>query len=74
MEFAKISAKGQTTIPKAIREAANLKTGDLITFEIEGDHLLVRRISDGPEEYLRAVQSTMSEWNSAEDEEAWRDL
>lgn len=32
----KITAKGQTTIPLEIREALDLKQGDLVTYDIEG--------------------------------------
>ncbi len=74
MEFAKITAKGQTTIPKAIRDAAHLRTGDVIAFEVEGDHLVVRKINGAADGYLRGIESAMQEWNSAEDDEAWRDL
>lgn len=74
MELAKITARGQTTIPKGIREAANLKVGDLIAFEIEGDHLVVHRVTPGQDDYLRGLSKVLSEWVSPEDEEAWRDL
>ena len=39
METAKITIKGQTTIPASIRKAVHLKAGDLLAFEVEGDHL-----------------------------------
>ena len=74
MEFAKITSRGQTTIPKSIREAANLGEGDVIAFEIEGDHLVVHKVMPGRDEYLRGLSQVMSEWVSPEDEEAWRDL
>ena len=74
MEIAKITARGQTTIPKRIREAANLDMGDVIAFEIEGDHLLVHKVTPGQDDYLRGLSEVLSEWISPEDEEAWRDL
>ena len=74
MDFAKITARGQTTIPKAIREAARLKEGDVIAFEVAGDYLVVRKVVTGGDDYLRAVQTTLGEWAAPEDEEAWRDL
>ena len=52
MELAKITARGQTTIPKSIREAANLDEGDVIAFEIEGDHLLVHKVTPRQDDYL----------------------
>ena len=74
METAKITARGQTTIPKSIREAAKLNEGDVIAFEIEGDHLVVHKVVSGQDDYLEGLSKVLSEWVSPDDEEAWRDL
>ncbi len=74
MELAKITARGQTTIPKRIRTEAGLREGDAIAFAIEGDHVTIRKIMREEDGYLRGVAETMSEWTTAEDESAWRDL
>ncbi len=74
MELAKITARGQTTIPRSIREAANLAEGDLIAFEIEGDHVVAYKVISGRDDYLEGLSKGPSEWNSPEDEEAWREL
>ena len=74
MELVKITARGQTTIPKSIREAASLRQGDVIAFEIEDDHLAGRKVTPGRDDYLRGLSEVLSEWVSPEDEEAWRDL
>ena len=74
MEFAKITSRGQITIPKTIREAADLREGDMIAFEIEGDRLVMRKVVPGRDEYLHGLGEVMGEWLSPEDEEAWRDL
>ena len=74
MELAKITARGQTTIPKPIRDAINLHEGDIIAFEIEDEHLLVRKVTPGRDDYLRGLTEVFSEWTSPEDEEAWRDI
>ena len=74
MQLAKIGARGRTTIPKTIREAADLREGDEITFEIEGDRLVVHKVVLGRDEYLHGLGKVMGEWLSPEDEEAWRDL
>jgi AbrB family looped-hinge helix DNA binding protein len=73
MELARITAKGQMTIPKKVREAAHLKSGDVVALDVEGDRILMRKIV-GDDEYLVAVQGTLDEWSSPEDEDAWRDL
>jgi AbrB family looped-hinge helix DNA binding protein len=41
---AKITSKGQVTIPLAIREALGLITGSQLSFELSGSELLVRHI------------------------------
>ncbi len=74
MELAKITARGQTTIPKSIREAAGLQEGDVIAFEFEDDRLVVHKVVPGRDEYLHGLGEVMGEWLSPEDEEAWRDL
>ncbi len=74
MELAKITARGQTTIPKSIRKAAGLRAGDVIAFEVEDDHLRVYKVAPGRDDYLHGLAGTMNEWASPEDEDAWRDL
>jgi len=41
MEIAKITSKGQITIPKEIREKLNLKEGDKVIFIEEGDKIII---------------------------------
>ena len=74
MQLAKMGARGRTTIPKTIREAAGLCEGDAIAFEIEGDRLVVHKVVPGRDKYLHSFGEVMGEWLSPEDEEAWRDL
>lgn len=72
---AKITAKGQTTIPQDVREALKVTAGDLITWEVRPDGTaIVRRVQPMDLEYLRAVEATLSEWASPADEEAYREL
>lgn len=39
---AKITSKGQVTVPKAVRQALGITAGDSLLFEIEGDNVRVR--------------------------------
>jgi antitoxin PrlF len=72
---AKVTAKGQTTIPKEVREALEIEPGDLIVWEVAPNRkAVVRRAQPWDLEYLRAVEGTLSEWTSPADEEAYRDL
>ena len=75
LAVAKITAKGQTTIPQDIRAALNVSAGDLIAWEVGADGIAtVRRVQPMDVEYMRAVEGTLSEWAGAADEEAYRDL
>ncbi len=73
--IAKITAKGQTTIPQDVRTALHVEPGDLIAWEVGADGTAtVRRVRPLDIEYLRAVEGTLNEWAGAADEEAYRDL
>lgn len=73
--LAKITSKGQTTIPKEVRTVLQAGPGDLLAWDIEGDGAVrVRRIRPLDLDYLKAVEGTLSEWASADDEVAYRDL
>lgn len=74
MKLAKITARGQTTIPKSIRAAANLDEGDVIAFEVRSDHLIVRKVTPAQDDYLQGLSKVLGEWISPEDEAAWRGL
>ena len=43
---ARLSSKGQITVPRAVREALQLSEGDRITFRVEGDRAVMARTSD----------------------------
>ncbi len=46
MAFATVTSKGQTTIPKDIRAAANLKPGDRIHFTVLADGTIIVRVKN----------------------------
>ncbi len=73
LSVAKITAKGQTTIPQDVRRALQVSPGDLIAWEVGADGTAtVRRVQPLDLEYLRAVEGTLGEWASAADDEAYR--
>ena len=75
LAVARITAKGQTTIPQDVRAALHVAPGDLIAWEVSADGTAtVRRVLPLDLEYLRAMEGTLSEWNSSADEDAYRDL
>ncbi len=75
LAVAKITAKGQTTIPQDVRLALKVSAGDLIAWEVGTDGTAtVRRVRPLDLEYLRALEGTLVEWAGAADEEAYREL
>ena len=46
MSFATVTTKGQTTIPKDVRVAANLKPGDRIHFTVLADGTIIVRVKN----------------------------
>lgn len=71
----KITSKGQTTVPRKIREALGVGAGDLLAWEVFGDGgARVRVLKPLDLEYLRALEETLSEWGGETDEDAYRDL
>ena len=67
MITAKVTSKSQTTIPKKIREKLDIHSNDTIVFEIEDDHTIIRKMNVVDTGYLKAMESTLEEWNSEED-------
>lgn len=70
----KLTSKYQTTIPQEVRELLLLKKGDEVVFEIEDGQVVIRKATALDLEYLSSVESTLSEWNSENDEDAYKNL
>ncbi len=43
---AKVSSKGQVTVPKVIRDALGIKEGDQVVFRVEGNRAVLARTAD----------------------------
>ena len=75
MKASKLTTKYQTTVPKEVRDALDLKPGDFVAFEIENEKIIFRKVSTLDLEYVRALESTLlQEWNSSHDDAAYRNL
>lgn len=72
--ISRLTSKSQTTIPKAVRDALAVGPGDSLAYEIKDDAVLIRKASPLDREYLRNLESTLTEWSLAEDAEAYDDL
>ncbi len=43
---AKVTTKGQVTVPKAVRDALGIKEGDEVVFRVEGNRAVLARTAD----------------------------
>ncbi len=43
---AKVTSKGQVTVPKAVRDALGIKKGDEVVFRVEGNRAVLARTPD----------------------------
>jgi AbrB family looped-hinge helix DNA binding protein len=42
MPFSKVSIKGRTTIPKAVRQALRIRSGDDLVYVVKKDYAIIR--------------------------------
>jgi antitoxin PrlF len=71
----KLTQKFQASIPKEVRELLKLKQGDQIVYEISSDNTVtIRKAPPMDVEFLNALESTLTEWECAEDEEGYKFL
>ena len=70
----RLTSKGQATIPVEVRRALRLKEGDNVLFEIKKGKVTLRRAEALDRAFLKLAESAFEEWNSPEDEAAFRDL
>ncbi len=74
MLTSRVTSKYQATIPADVRKRLGIKRGDLVAFEIVNDKVVLRRVSPVDIEYVQAFAGTLSEWESENYEEAYRNL
>jgi antitoxin PrlF len=72
-----VTQKYQATIPLKVREQLNIQAGDKIIFERHDDGTIIikKKVTSTIDwDYLRAIEGTLSEWNSPQDDEAYAEL
>ncbi len=74
MTYARLTSKGQITVPKEVRAKLGLQPGDVLSYEVEGDGVRMRKVGRFDAAWHRALTATLEEWNSAEDNDSFRDL
>lgn len=70
----KITIKGQTTIPASIRKRLGLKPGDFVEFKVGNTGVTLSKADRLDGAFLKLAEEAFSDWNSKEDDEAFRDL
>jgi AbrB family looped-hinge helix DNA binding protein len=73
-ELATLTAKGQVTIPKTVRDALGLRQGDQLSWELEDGSVRVRAVSPLDVAFLQGVEAGLQEWSSTADDDAFADL
>ena len=74
LQTSKLTRKFQITVPTPVRRALHLKAGDLVGFEIKGDEVRLLRARALDVAFAQALEGTLTEWSSAADDAAFKDL
>jgi len=73
----KTNSQYQFTLPKDMQSRLNIKPGDILVCDMLSDgSIVVRKMGHESEDYLylKSVESMLSEWNSKEDDECFKEL
>ncbi len=74
MHTSKLTSKFQTTVPAPVREALQLKAGDLVGFELDAGEVRLRRATPLDVAFTQALEGTLGEWSSKADDKAFAGL
>lgn len=74
LQISRVSSKGQVTLPKKVREAIGVGPGDAIAYDVTKGVVTLRRLEPIDLGFHAAVEATLTEWGSKEDDEAFGEL
>lgn len=74
VQISRVSSKGQVTLPKKVREAIGVGPGDAVAYDVGKGVATLRRLEPIDLAFHAALESTLAEWASKEDDEAYGDL
>jgi antitoxin PrlF len=72
--LSRLTTKDQATIPVEVRRALRLQARDRVAFDIKNGKVTLKRADSLDAAFLRLSEIAFDEWNSPEDEAAFRDL
>lgn len=70
MITSKLTSKAQTTIPRPVRAALEIREGDEIAYEIEGDRVILTKATATTDDPF----ATFTEWDGDADRKAYAKL
>ena len=74
LQTSRLTTKYQATVPTSVRKLLQLKAGDLVGFEIQGNEVRLRRATPLDVAFTQALEGTLAEWSSEQDDQAFKDL
>jgi len=66
---AKVTSKGQVTIPKKVRETLEIVDGDSISYEVHESTAVIKKVPRLDVEWAKSVENTLTEWSDELDDE-----
>ena len=72
MKTLKITSRGQITLPKSIRDIVGLREGEKVLLLAYDDH--IELMNERMMTALLSERSLSKEWNTPEEDEAWKEL
>lgn len=71
MVTSRLTSKGQTTIPRSVRQELHLQEGDTLEFEQRDGYVILRKASQS---HADNPFATFEEWDGEADRHAYADL
>ena len=73
-KVSKLTKKYQATIPEPVRRVLKLKVGDSVAFDIGSRYVYLRKAKPIDWVFAETLETTLGEWGSEANNEAYRDL
>jgi antitoxin PrlF len=74
MRTSHLTQKHQVTIPQDILKILKLHEGDLLGFEVHNRQVVIRKVIPLDLEFAQALEETLTEWTSKEDDKLYANL